>query len=237
MNLAIDCQGVVLQAGSQALTDPFDLQVERGQHVLLLGPSGCGKTTLLRTLAGLQSPRKGTITLHGQLAADGAKQVLPPHQRGIGFLFQDGALWPQWNVRETLTFVLKQRGLGKGEIPAEIGRLLEWVELSGFESRSTSTLSGGEAQRVSLARALASQPKLLLLDEPLGPLDADLRSGLLKRLHELRRELGLTYLHVTHDPGESRPFADQEIRLNHGRLRTAQAVDRPATTDSESKEN
>jgi ABC-type sulfate/molybdate transport systems ATPase subunit len=132
-------------------------------------------------------------------------------------------------VSQTLGFVLKQRGMARSDIGAEIQRLLEWVELPGFEKRSTSTLSGGEAQRVALARALACKPKLLLLDEPLGPLDYDLRTGLLQRLHALRMELGLTLLHVTHDPQESRAFADVEIRLNHGRLRsTAPAAPQPS---------
>ncbi len=224
MNLALETKGLVLQAGQKAITDPFGLRVEVGQHVLVLGPSGCGKSTLLRTVAGLQSPRAGTLELFGQLTDDGSRRLVEPHRRGLGFLFQEGALWPQWNVEKTLAFVLKQRGMDKAEIPAEIARLLEWVELSGFEERSTPTLSGGEAQRVALARALACKPKLLLLDEPLGPLDFELRQGLLKRLHELRGELGLTLLHVTHDPEEARAFADVEIRLNHGRLRDPRPI-------------
>ncbi|MFT4649276.1 MAG: ABC-type Fe3+/spermidine/putrescine transport system ATPase subunit [Planctomycetota bacterium] len=224
MKLALETKGLVLQAGPRAISDPFDLQVEEGQHVLVLGPSGCGKSTLLRTIAGLHAPRQGTLELFGQLTDDGRTRFVEPHQRGIGFLFQEGSLWPQWNVQQTLTFVLKQRGMAKAEIKDEVERLLEWVELPGFEKRSTSTLSGGEAQRIALARALACKPKLLLLDEPLGPLDFELRQGLLKRLHELRKELGLTLLHVTHDPQEARAFADVEVRLNHGRLRAPQPI-------------
>ncbi|MDF1837377.1 MAG: ATP-binding cassette domain-containing protein [Planctomycetota bacterium] len=230
MSLALETKGLVLQAGQQAISDPFDLQVPEGQHVLVLGPSGCGKSTLLRTIAGLQPPRKGTLELFGQLTDDGPQRLVQPHLRNLGFLFQDGALWPQWNVEKTLSFVLKHRGMAKSAIPAEIARLLEWVELEGFEKRSTTTLSGGEAQRVALARALACKPRMLLLDEPLGPLDFELRQGLLKRLHRLRNELGLTLLHVTHDPQEARAYADVEIRLNHGRLRDPKPI-QPTQTE------
>ncbi|MBL4771733.1 MAG: ATP-binding cassette domain-containing protein [Planctomycetes bacterium] len=235
MTFALETKGLVLQAGPRAISDPFDLQIEEGQHVLVLGPSGCGKSTLLRTIAGLQAPRKGTLELFGQLTDDGARRLVEPHKRGIGFLFQDGALWPQWNVAKTLTFVLKQRGMPRGEIKAEVTRLLEWVELSGFEDRSTPTLSGGEAQRVALARALACKPRLLLLDEPLGPLDFELRQGLLQRLHTLRKELNLTLLHVTHDPQEARAFADVEIRLNHGRLRAPKTIQHAQSAPSQPK--
>lgn len=237
MNPALKTKGLVLQAGRKAISDPFDLEIEQGQHVLVLGPSGCGKSTLLRTVAGLQAPRAGTLELFGEQVDDGAQRLVPPHKRDIGFLFQEGALWPQWNVAKTLTFVLKQRGMDKGSIPAEVTRLLDWVELPGFEKRSTSTLSGGEAQRVALARALACKPRMLLLDEPLGPLDFELRQGLLQRLYELRKELNLTLLHVTHDPQEARAFADVEIRLNHGRLRDPQIIRKEEQPTPEGKGN
>ncbi|MCP5023072.1 MAG: ATP-binding cassette domain-containing protein [bacterium] len=237
MKFALETKAMALQAGGKAISDPFDLQVECGQHVLVLGPSGSGKSTLLRTIAGLQTPRAGILELFGVPVDDGSNRLVPPHKREIGFLFQEGALWPQWNVAKTLAFVLKQRGMAKGAIGAEVTRLLEWVELPGFEKRSTSTLSGGEAQRVALARALACKPRLLLLDEPLGPLDFELRQGLLQRLHELRKELELTLLHVTHDPGEARAFADVEIRLNHGRLRAPQTIRKSEQPTTEGQGN
>ena len=221
MTAALVAQDWVLQAGLEPLTDPIEWTVEKGEHILLLGPSGCGKTTLLRSVAGLASPRRGQLELFGVLVDDGRRQVVPPHERQIGYLFQDGALWPQWTVAKTLDFVLAQRKVPKAQRASEISKLLEWVELAGFEARKVPTLSGGETQRVNLARALACAPKLLLLDEPLGPLDKELRQGLLQRIDQLRQDLGLTILHVTHDGDEARPFAHREFTLRHGRLREA----------------
>ena len=217
--IAIRTQGLVLQAGGEKITDPIDVEVRAGEHVLLLGPSGCGKTTFLRTIAGLAAPAAGTLELFGQEVSGDSGRDLPPHKRGIGYLFQGGALWPQWTVGKTLHFVLARRGFPKAERKQEVARLLEWVELPGFEKRKVPTLSGGESQRINLARALACQPRILLLDEPLGPLDKELRQGLLQRFEALRTELGMTILHVTHDGDEARPIAQREWTLRHGRLR------------------
>ncbi|HPF15326.1 MAG: ATP-binding cassette domain-containing protein [Planctomycetes bacterium] len=219
MSFAVQTEGLVLEAGGVALTDPIDVQVEVGEHVLLLGPSGCGKTTFLRTLAGLASPAKGRLHLFGVLTDDGRTRKVAPHERSVGYLFQDGALWPQWTVAKTLDFVLARRGMARNQRRAEVGRLLEVVELTGKEKRSVPTLSGGEAQRVNLARALACDPKLLLLDEPLGPLDKELRHDLLRKIDELAKARHLTIVHVTHDGEEARPFAQREWTLRHGRLR------------------
>ncbi len=231
--VAIRAEGLVLQAGENAISDPIDLEIHAGEHVLLLGPSGAGKSTFLRTIAGLANPFNGNLTLFGQLVDEGRKRLVPPHKRAIGYLFQDGALWPQWTVGKTLDFVLSQRGVPKAMRKQEVQRLLEWVELPGFEKRKVPTLSGGEAQRVNLARALACQPKILLLDEPLGPLDKELRKGLLSRFEALRKDLGLTIVHVTHDSDEARGIAQRELTLRHGRLREPSGTLRsnPATED------
>lgn len=210
---------VEVRLGSKTLVGPVDLEVEAGEHLLLVGRSGSGKSTLLRAIAGLVTPTEGRIEFDGALAAENGKETLPPHQRGVGFLFQGGALWPHMNVRRTLDFTLDQCRVPKSERAARISELLAWVELEGFEKRTPGTLSGGEAQRLALARALAPRPRLLLLDEPLGPLDAELRASLLTKLDVLQKELELTSIHVTHDPEEAQRIASRRLRLEGGTLR------------------
>ena len=216
---------VVVAPGERPLLGPLELRIDRGEHVLLVGASGSGKTTLLRAVAGLQELRSGRIMLFGRLANDGARILLRPHERRIGFLFQGGALWPHMSVERTLRFVLRSRGVARAVVAARITQLLETVELSGFERRLPGTLSGGETQRLSLARALAMDPELLLLDEPLGPLDADLRRSLIGRLREVQEHRALTVLHVTHDPREVSSLATRTLRLQSG-----QPVPEPAAS-------
>lgn len=198
---------------------PLTLAVEPGEHALVVGPSGSGKTTLLRALAGLVPLRHGRVELFGQLATDGARVLLPPERREVGFLFQGGALWPHLSVRRTLEFVLRARRVPRRDWPDQVRRLVTLVDLEGYEARKPGTLSGGEGQRLALARALAAAPRVLLLDEPLGPLDAVRRRELLERLERLRLELSLTVLHVTHDPDEAAAAGvTRRLVLEAGRL-------------------
>lgn len=215
---AVRLAGLELRAGKSPILGPVDLEIAPGEHVLLVGPSGSGKTSLLRAVAGLATPSAGTVELFGEPASEPGRLRVPPERRRVGFLFQGGALWPHMSVARTLGFVLRYAGVPRGERRKRVAELLEWVELKGYEGRMPGTLSGGEAQRLALARALATGPRLVLLDEPLGPLDAELRGALLERLGSLHRELGWTALHVTHDPGEAARVADRTLRMEGGRL-------------------
>ncbi|MCB9916747.1 MAG: ATP-binding cassette domain-containing protein [Planctomycetes bacterium] len=221
MSAAVELAGVEVFAGKTRVLGPVDLAVAAGEHVTLVGPSGCGKTTLLRVVAGLARLSAGRVSLFGELVTDGARQLVAPERRGIGMLFQGGGLWPHMTARATLEFVLGRAGVPRGERRARVSELLEAVELVGFEERKPGTLSGGEAQRLGLARALAGAPRLLLLDEPLGPLDAELRRALLARIDDLQRARGLTLLHVTHDPEESEMYSTRTLHLQSGRLAEA----------------
>jgi len=208
-----------VKLGGRLVLGPLELRIERGEHLLVVGPSGCGKTTLLRAIAGLQRLDGGRISIAGELASDGARLRVPPERRRIGMLFQGGALWPHMSARETLAFVLRARGMPRQQRPARIAELLALVELGGLEDRKPGTLSGGEAQRLALARALAMEPGILLLDEPLGPLDAELRESLITRLSELQERLNLTTLHVTHDPHEVERLATRTLHMQGGLAR------------------
>ena len=215
---AVLLEGVEVVLAPRRRIGPLELRVEPGEHVLVAGPSGSGKTTLLRAIAGLARPAAGRVSIFGALASDGARQLVPPEKRRIGFLFQGGALWPHLSARRQIEFVLKCAGVAAGARPARVRELLDWVELSGFDERLPATLSGGEAQRLALARALAVDPKLLLLDEPLGPLDFELRAGLLVKLGELQKRLDLTVVHVTHAPDEARAIATRVVSMRTGRV-------------------
>ncbi|MEM1451578.1 MAG: ATP-binding cassette domain-containing protein [Planctomycetota bacterium] len=210
---AIECRGLCVHAGRTRILGPVDLAVAPEEHVLLVGPSGAGKSTLLRAIAGLTAPSEGEIRLFGDVVSERRKTVVPSHERRVGFLFQGGALWPHMSVAGTLDFVLRERGLDRAARKKRRSELLEIVDLVGFEKRRAPTLSGGEAQRLSLARALAVEPRLLLLDEPLGPLDAPRRQALLDRLQGLEQRFGLTTLHVTHDPDEAARIATRSVRI------------------------
>jgi ABC-type Fe3+/spermidine/putrescine transport system ATPase subunit len=222
--------------GNKPVLRGISLAVAAGEIVTLLGPSGCGKTTLLRIIAGLETPDHGRVHLHAQDIAN-----LPVHQRGFGFVFQDYALFPHKNVAQNVAFGLRMQNLAKPFIQQRVEQVLGLVGLAGFGERPIHELSGGEQQRVALARSLAPAPRLLLLDEPLGALDRALREQLMLELRRILKSAGellgqpqgITAVYVTHDQAEAFAIADRVAVMNAGRLEqigTPQGVyGRPAT--------
>ncbi len=187
--------------------------VERGEIVCLLGPSGCGKTTLLRLIAGLEMPDSGQVLVDGEDVTH-----MPPHLRGFGLMFQEYALFPHKDVFGNVAFGLRMQGLNRREVAARVADTLALVGLAGFERRDVGQLSGGERQRVALARSLAPQPCLLMLDEPLGALDRNLRERLLDELPAILRRAGVTAITVTHDQEEAFALADRVVLMREGRV-------------------
>lgn len=200
-----------------ALTD-VSLDVAPGAAVVILGPSGCGKTTLLRLVAGLAVPDTGSIGLHGVQVAAPGRSLAPPHERGVGFVFQDLALWPHLTVGGNLSFVLGSARVPGAERAARGQQALDMMRIGTLAGRYPHQLSGGEQQRVALARALVGQPKVLLLDEPFSSLDAELRATLRTELRQLNRELQVTMMYVTHDREDAAALADHVVEMRAGRI-------------------
>ena len=203
----------------QALTD-VSLEVASGDAMVILGPSGSGKTTLLRMVAGLEVPDSGTITVHGTRVAGSGRNLVPPHERGLGFVFQDLALWPHLTVAENLGFVLGSARVPRAERASRGQRALDMMQIGPLGSRYPHQISGGEQQRVALARALVGQPRVLLLDEPFSSLDPELRATLRAELHQVRRELRVTMVYVTHDRDDS-VLAEAVVEMRGGRVARA----------------
>jgi putrescine transport system ATP-binding protein len=185
---------VVKKFGAVRAVDRLSLDIKAGEFFALLGPSGCGKTTLLRMLAGFETPDQGRILLDGKDIA----QVLP-HQRPVNMMFQNYALFPHLSVRENIAFGLKRMGMTRRDLNSRVAEMVSLVKLDGLEHRKPDHLSGGQKQRVALARSLARRPRVLLLDEPLAALDKKLRESTQLELMEVQRRLGMTFIIVTHD--------------------------------------
>ena len=193
--------------------DGFNLEVKRGEFVTFLGPSGCGKTTTLRMIAGFEIPTSGEILLNGQ---DISK--LPPNKRPINTVFQRYALFPHLNIFDNIAFGLKLKKLPKAEIVKKVKKVLEMVDLEGFEDRKVATLSGGQQQRIAIARALVNEPEILLLDEPLGALDLKMRKEMQIELKGMHDRLGITFIYVTHDQEEALTMSDKIVVMSEGEI-------------------
>ena len=218
---------VTKRFGGFTAVDDLDLLVERGQFFALLGPSGCGKTTTLRMVAGLEEPTAGRIDL-------GGKDItrLRPYKRPVNTVFQNYALFPHLNTFDNVAFGLRRRGVR--DVKNQVQEMLDLVELSTYGERRPTQLSGGQQQRVALARALINRPQVLLLDEPLGALDLKLRRQMQIELKRIQTEVGITFVHVTHDQEEAMTMADTIAVMNHGVIEQIggpmELYDNPATT-------
>lgn len=206
-------EAVTYQYGDMVAVDDVDVDIDAGEFVSILGPSGCGKTTLLRMIAGLRTPKSGRIYLDGRDITR-----LPPEKRPLGMVFQDLALFPHLSVADNVAFSLAISKVPANERAERVQAALEVVDLAGYEDRSVDQLSGGQRQRVALARSVIAEPEILLLDEPLGALDAAIRREMQLELKSLQRRLDITFLFVTHDQGEAMSMADRIILMNNGRI-------------------
>ncbi len=224
----ISVTGVTKRFGDYTALDDVSIEVPDGSLTALLGPSGSGKSTLLRIIGGLESPDSGRVEILGEDATS-----VPPQRRGIGFVFQHYAAFKHMTVRDNVAFGLTVRKRPKAEIASRVDELLEIVGLAGYQKRYPSQLSGGQRQRMALARALAVEPKVLLLDEPFGALDAKVRADLREWLRKLHDEVHVTTLLVTHDQEEAMSIADQIAVMDHSRIEQVgtprELYDRPET--------
>ncbi|UVK39092.1 ABC transporter ATP-binding protein [Mesorhizobium sp. AR10] len=213
MTPAVSFQKVSRHFGSVRAVDAVDLDIVPGEFFAMLGPSGSGKTTCLRLIAGFEQPTAGSISIFGERA-----EGVPPYRRNVNTVFQDYALFPHLNVLDNVAYGLMVKGVGKPERQRAAEEALSLVRLPGYGARRPGQLSGGQRQRVALARALVNQPKVLLLDEPLGALDLKLRENMQEELKSLQKALGITFIFVTHDQGEALSMADRVAVFNDGKI-------------------
>ena len=214
---AIELSGVVKEFRARGevvvAVAGIDLEIAEGEFFSLLGPSGCGKTTTMRMVAGFEEPTEGAIRLHGRDVTG-----VPPNKRDVNMVFQSYALFPHMNVFENVAFGLRRKSVAKPEITKRVGQMLEIVDLAGRGERRPRELSGGQQQRVALARALVNNPRALLLDEPLGALDLKLRQAMQVELKRIQREVGITFVYVTHDQGEALTMSDRIAVMDDGKV-------------------
>jgi spermidine/putrescine transport system ATP-binding protein len=212
MKIDVELKNVTKKFGDVVAVDDVSFKVGKGEFFSLLGPSGCGKTTTLRMISGFEKPTEGEVYIEGELMTD-----VPPFKRPTNLIFQNLALFPHMNVYDNVSFGLKIKKLPKDEIQRKVEKMLNLVRLSGYEKRKIKQLSGGEQQRVAIARALVNEPTVLLLDEPLGPLDLKLREEMVVELKRIQHEVGTTFIYVTHDQGEALTMSDRIAVMKDGR--------------------
>ncbi len=211
MKNIIELKDIHVSFDGEVILDHFNLSIKDKEFVTLLGPSGCGKTTTLRTIAGFVQPQEGRVLFEGQDIGN-----LPPHKRQVNTVFQRYALFPHYNVFENIAFGLRISKTPEDEIEKRVKEMLALVNLKGYEKRNVTSLSGGQQQRVAIARALVNNPKVLLLDEPLGALDLKLRKGMQNELLRIQRQMGITFVYVTHDQEEALTMSDTVVVMKDG---------------------
>ena len=228
MPSAVEFRSVTRHFGPVKAVDAVDLTIAEGAFFAMLGPSGSGKTTCLRLISGFEQPSSGTIRIFGEDVSN-----TPPHLRNVNTVFQDYALFPHLSVRDNVAYGLMVKGMARTQRLARAEEMLALVKLEGYGDRKPAQLSGGQRQRVALARALVNEPRVLLLDEPLGALDLKLREAMQDELKTLQKRLGITFVFVTHDQGEALSMADQVAVFHQGKIAQigspAEVYDRPAT--------
>ncbi len=210
---AIRFDGVTKRFGDAVAVDDLELTIDQNEFFSLLGPSGCGKTTTLRMVAGFEQPTEGAVYLDGEPVQD-----VPPYHRNVNTVFQSYALFDHLDISENVAFGLRRRKVDDGEVKTRVAEALELVQLTGREKSRPNQLSGGQKQRVALARALVNRPAVLLLDEPLGALDLKLRKQMQVELKQIQREVGITFLYVTHDQEEALAMSDRIAVMDAGRV-------------------
>ena len=211
MEKIIDLRNITVSYGDNVILDKLNLYINEKEFITLLGPSGCGKTTTLRIIGGFEQPDSGDVFFEGKRLND-----VPPYRREINTVFQRYALFPHLNVAENIAFGLHIKKMNAAEIKRKTREMLSLVGLSGFETRDVTSLSGGQQQRVAIARALVCEPRVLLLDEPLGALDLKLRKDMQIELKRIQQRTGITFIYVTHDQEEALTMSDRIVVMNHG---------------------
>ncbi len=209
--------------GEKPVLNNFDLSIEANQLVCLLGSSGCGKTTILRLIAGLEIPEKGEVSIENQIVTKNNQVVISPHQRNIGFVFQDLALWPHFTVYKNIAFGLNERK--EKNVKNKVFEMLELFDLQEYSEKFPHQLSGGQKQLVAISRSLILKPRILLMDEPLANIDVKLKRKILEHIKNLKRNFNLTIIYVTHDHREAFAIADKIIVLNEGEIEETGSVD------------
>ncbi len=214
----ISLHEVTLALSGQRILDNLTLDIQKAERLVILGASGSGKTTLLRLIAGFVAPDSGSVVIADSVVSKDGKIIVSPYRRGVNMVFQDLALWSHMNVEENIGFGLKMQGVSKDMREKEVAKMLETVGLQGYAKKRIHQLSGGEQQRVALARALITKPKILLMDEPLSSLDAQLNQKLRAEIVRLQESLGFTLVYVTHNETEAREISTRTVYMKEGRV-------------------